>query len=181
MNRNASIQGKTLYESLLREDFNRLPLSLQQFHRRPQGAAAEGTLTVRQSQGFTYRIFRFILRLPPPGEDVPAQLRVTVLGETEVWVRNIGGYRIETVQWRERDSLVEKIGIFRMTFRLSGGKEGMEFHFQKLRMGPLPIPPVFRVEASVEGDASCWRPRVRVLSPLFGLLFSYEGKMTPHP
>jgi hypothetical protein len=173
--------GKTLYESLLREDFHRVPLSLQQFHRHPQGATAKGALTIRHSQGFFYRIFRLFLRLPPPGEDIPAQLCVIVRKETEVWVRKIGDYRLESVQWRKQDNLVEKIGFFQMTYRLSVGKERMEFHFQKLRIGPLPIPFVFRVEATVEGDASCWHPHVRVLSPLFGLLFSYEGKMTYPP
>ena len=173
--------GKTLYERLLGEDFKGLPLSLQQFHSRQQGGMAEGSLTVRHSQAFLYRTLRPFLRLPPPGEDIPVQLCVIVRRETEVWVRKIGSYRLETVQWQERDILVEKVGLFQLTYRLSVEKERMEFHFQELRIGPLQLPPVLRVEAAIEGDASQWRPHVRVLSPLFGLLFSYEGKMTHSP
>jgi hypothetical protein len=177
----ASSTGNSLYESLLGEDFNRLPMSIRQFHRRPHGATAKGVLTVRSSQSFLYRIFRLFLRLPPIGEEIPTQLCVNVRSGTEVWVRTIGGCRLETVQWRERDHLVEKIGCFQIKYRLSGGEEGMEFHFRQLRIGPLPLPPLIRVEATVGGDASFWHPRVRVLSPLFGFLFSYEGKMTHLP
>jgi hypothetical protein len=121
--------GKTLYESLLREDFHRLPLSLQQFHRHPQGATAKGALTIRHSQGFFYRIFRLFLRLPPPGEDIPAQLCVIVRKETKVWVRKIGDYRLESVQWRKQDNLVEKIGFFSDDVSLERGKrkDGVPF------------------------------------------------------
>lgn len=186
------MSSQTLYQRLLGEDFNRLPSILQRFHSLPHGGKASGSVTVIYSGSWLRNasVARSLLRLPPPGENIPLSLEVLPQGARELWIRRFGReqHRLLTLQWQEDGFLIEKSGPLLFVFRVSADEQGITFHFQHNRLEPFPLRPRFsaiRVEAEAaahtedEHTDSHWHIRVHITSPLLGRLIAYEGKVTP--
>ena len=140
-----------------------------------------GVFTVKRGQGFIRYLVAQILRLPPAGEDVPVTLEVRPRGDREIWIRHFGGQRLVTVQWQDRDFLVEKAGLLHFVFRLVGNEDGIVFEFQHNLLLGIKIPRCawLCVEAAASGADDHWRIEVTMSSPWLGLLTTYHGEVTP--
>lgn len=159
-----------LYPQLLRGDFEKLPPALREFHSRPGGGRAAGTVAVRHESGLLARLLRF----PAPGDNVPVQLEVVSGENEEVWIRSFGGAVRKSIQSRAGDLLLERAGPVRVFFRVLAGDSEMRFESQSARLWMLPLP--LRVEARARGGDAGWEFEVRVAG-----VGSYQGSMTPMP
>ena len=93
-----------LYPQLLKGDFERLPRALREFHSRPGGGRASGTVAVRHEIGWLARLLHF----PAPGNNIPVHLEVVSGENEEVWIRNFGGAVRKSIQSRAGDLLLER-------------------------------------------------------------------------
>ena len=155
-----------LYPQLLNGNFEKLPRALREFHSRPEGGKASGTVCVTHSSTLLARLVGF----PPSGDNIPLQLEVVASENGEVWIRRFGEVVLRTTQRREGELLLEMFGPVRMFFRIIADERGMRFECQRARLWGIPLP--LRVEAKVWGDATSWEMEVTV-----GGVGSYRGAM----
>jgi Domain of unknown function (DUF4166) len=171
----------SLYRRILGEAFDALPPVLRRFHDQESGGSASGAFCVIHGKGWLARRLARLGRLPEPGSAVPVRLRVVTEGPRERWVREVGGRRLETLQWDRQGLLVEAAGPFRCGFRGDAGPEGMRLRSVRSWFRALPLPSALapRIEAVVAAREDAWHVRVRIVLPLLGLLAGYEGEITP--
>ena len=173
----------TLYQRILGERFSRLPPALQQFHGQVKGGCAEGTVTVERGRGILRRGLAALLRLPPPGQEIPLQLEVVTENGCERWIRHFGDYCLDTLQWQEGSLLVEKAGLLQFGFRLIVEDSALVFQQQFCRLGKLPLPcfAAISISATVRDYGQGWRVEVVISAPFLGVITTYRGEVYPHP
>jgi hypothetical protein len=159
-----------LYPQLLNGSFEKLPGALREFHSRPRGGKASGTVSVRHDSAVLARLVGF----PPSGDNIPLQLEVVAGENSELWIRRFGGVVLQTTQRRDGNLLLEMFGPVRMFFRILADERGMRFECQRARLWGIPLP--LRVEARVWGNATSWEMEVTV-----GGVGSYRGAMAAAP
>jgi hypothetical protein len=157
-----------LYPQLLNGSFEGLPRSLREFHSRPGGGRATGTIAVSHQRGWLARIVGF----PPPGDRIPLRLEVAADADREVWTRHFGEFVLKTIQRREGDLLVETVGLVHVLFRVSADRTGMRLESQSARWWIFPLP--LRIHAEAIGDEASWKIRVTVAH-----VGSYRGEVVP--
>lgn len=170
----------SLYQRALGTEFDRLPLSLRQFHTRSEGHA-QGSLSVRRGSGRLRNFLADCLRLPCAGERLPIRLQVKPWGEGERWVRHFGELRLETRQWLWQRLLVEAAGPLQFGFRLRADADALRFDFLRAWLWGIPLPRLLspRVAAIATGTEQGWTICVRVDFPLLGTLVEYQGEVAP--
>ena len=145
-----------LYRQLLKDDFEKLPRALREFHSAPGGGRALGTVAVRHARGMLARLAGF----PRSGEGIPLRLEVEATGDREVWVRRFGDDVLRTTQQRQGDLLLETMGPVRVLFRLAADGKGIRFESERTRLWMIPLP--VRVTAMAAGGDSSWEFEVTV-------------------
>jgi hypothetical protein len=170
-----------LYRRILGEAFDALPPVLRRFHDQEISSAAGGTFCVIHGKGWLPGRLARLARLPDPGSAVSVRLRVAVQGSRERWIREIGGRRLESVQWEHERLLVEAAGPLRCGYHLDAGPEGMRLRSVRGWFCAVPLPAALapRIEAVVTAREDAWHVRVRIVLPVLGLLAGYEGEITP--
>lgn len=172
---------QTLYRRALGESFDRLPPVLRTFHDEPFGGRAQGTLCITRGQGRLRYLAALLMRLPPPGQQVPVRLQVRTDGAAEHWTRDFGTLRLVTKQWLHNGLLIETAGPLRFGFRVAAEAQILRFAFARCWLLGLPLPRVLspRVEAEAHAQEDGWWIRVAISVPILGLLTQYEGKVVP--
>lgn len=171
----------TLYQRILGDSFSELPPVLQQFHARTDGARAGGTVTVERGRGVLRRGLATILRLPPPGREIPLQLEVVTKNGREHWIRHFGDdYCLETIQWQEDDLLIEKAGLLQFGFHLSVDESALTFQQQFCRLGKLPLLhfTTLAISATIRGKENGWQVEVIISTPILGVITTYQGEVS---
>ncbi len=159
-----------LYRQLLKDDFDRLPPALRQFHSAPGGGRAVGSVAVRHASGLLARLLGF----PRAGDNLPMRLEVVASETQEIWIRRFGDVVRRSKQRLERDLLLETFGPVRLLFRVLADDRGMRFESQRASLWVLPLP--LRVSATERGGDRSWEFEVNIAR-----VGSYSGAMAPLP
>lgn len=170
-----------LYQRALGQAFDRLPPILRAFHTDETGGEAAGTLRIEHGKGFLPHLAARLMRLPPPGENIPIHLQIRVDGPREQWIRHYGSHCMRTWQWVQNGLLIEAAGPCRFGFLLSVEDDRMRFTFVRSWLGGLPLPRFLevRIHATATARETSWWVDVRIESAPLGLLAHYEGEVTP--
>ena len=168
----------TLYQRILGYSLSELPPALQQFHGQVEGGCAEGTVTVESGRGILRHGMAALLRLPPPGQEIPLQLEVVTENGCERWIRHFGDYCLDTLQWQEGSLLIEKAGPLQFGFRLSVEDSLLIFRQQRCWLGRLPLPHfmTLSIGAIVSGNEKGWQVEVVISAPILGVITTYRGE-----
>ena len=150
------IGGTLLYPELLGPDFESLPRALRDFHSKPLGGRAVGTVTVHHTSTLLARLAGF----PPAGENIPLALEVTASGNCEIWTRRFGSAVLQSTQRSAGSLLEETAGPVRVLLQVFADGSGMKFESRGARLWNIPAP--LRVTAEARGDASSWTFEVRI-------------------
>jgi len=167
----------TLYQRILGERFSKLPPALQQFHGQVEGGCAKGTVTVECGRGILRHGMAALLRLPPPGQEIPLQLEVVTENGCERWIRHFGDYCLDTLQWQEGSLLIEKAGLLQFGFRLIVENSALIFQQQFCRLGKVPLPryAALSISATVSDYDQGWQVEVVINAPILGVITTYRG------
>ncbi len=157
-----------LYPDLLKGDFQRLPLALQEFHSAPGGAKGQGTATVRHAN----RLLAWLAGFPPEGENIPLQLEVVAAENHEVWIRRFGDTVLKSVQRRSGGLVEESFGPVKILLRVTADDSRMRLVSESVRWWIIPLP--LGVTATEWGDGTHWEFDVNVRG-----LGSYRGVIGP--
>lgn len=172
----------TLYQRILGERFSQLPPTLHQFHGGVEGGCAQGTVTVERGSGVLRRSLAALLRLPPPGRELPLRLAVVAESKRERWIRHFGNdYCLDTLQWQEGSLLIEKAGLLQFGFHLIVEDSLLIFQQQFCRLGRLPLPrfAALSICATVRNHNQGWAVEVVIRAPLLGVVTTYRGEVIP--
>jgi hypothetical protein len=181
------IGTRPLYQRLLGEDWERLPLRMRNMHLAGERLRAEGLFDVTIGNGFFSRLFARAMGIRQSQSGCIARLNIQRQDDREQWSREIGPVRLETIQGMSGDGrLVEQFGSLELLFELR--LSASLFYEQSacaLRLGrhriPLPVWLSPRVEAVEMEDNSGAGVKVEIAiyAPLSGLVASYSGCIAP--
>jgi hypothetical protein len=171
----------SLYRRILGAQFDALPSVLRRFHDGGESSRARGMFRVARRPGRLRNGLASFLGLPRAGSDVPVRLRVVVEGDRERWIRDFDGHRVETVQWAQGETLMERSGCVRFSCELTLEGSRLGYEFRRAWLAGLPMPRWLspRVESYVDAGDAGWRVVVRVFAPFLGELVRYEGWVEP--
>jgi Domain of unknown function (DUF4166) len=173
-----------LYEQILGRDAALLHPQVAALHCGDRSVEASGWMRIHRASTWRYRAAGALLRLPAPGDRVPAELLITRHGRSERWVRRFGrGPAIRSQQSAgPHGELVEQFGPVAFVFAVELFGDQLRFRQQRCRLRlwrlnvPVPRALAPRVGA-VAGPAPGGGVAVSVragFGPL-GLLLAYEG------
>ena len=178
--------GKSLYERLLGEAFNRLPAPIRALHRLAKpGGLARGRGSVERGRGVFARLTAALVGFPPAAEDVPVEVRFTLTEEGEVWERNFAGRRFRSVQSEGRGAFTylasERFGPLSFGLSLVVEGERLRLVVRGWRFLGLPLPAFLAPTGETYEHAADGRFNfhVEIAHPLIGLVVRYKGWLEP--
>lgn len=181
----STASGSDLYPALVGAGWAALPPAVRAIHALTAGPPARGRVTVKRGGSLLARLLAAVLRLPPAGEGLPAELHVTARPEGQRWARRFGGVPLVTDQAAHEGVLLEYVGPFALAFRLTVERGALVFAQAPTRLGrpgwSLPWPAVLapRVTGRCRAEgADAAHVDVAIAHPLAGLLVSYDGVFT---
>tara|TARA_R110000868_G_scaffold235373_2_gene489297 strand:+ start:13943 stop:14482 length:540 start_codon:yes stop_codon:yes gene_type:complete len=169
-----------LYQRLVGDAaWAQLPAVTRALHTPDPSVLFEGEAEIARGSHPMARLAAAMLRLPASGSAVPARVKVSLQDEGELLERWYGGRRFATVQGERNGQLYERFGPFRLSFRLTGGPEGVDFHQEGVALWFLPLPAALapRVEARERADGEVHVFNVRLSLPGIGLVIAYRGRL----
>jgi hypothetical protein len=157
-----------IYPSLLKADYDKLPLVLREFHAAAGERRATGKVAIRHERPWLARLVGF----PAAGNDILVRLQVAATENEEVWTRWFGDSKRRTIQWAAGDFLVEKAGPVRIDFHIFADESGMRFESKSASLWGISVP--LRIDAWARGAGGAWEIEVTVAH-----VGSYRGVMAP--
>lgn len=173
-----------LYPRLLGASWDKLAPAVQRASGHGAVFSATGTFRISPPQNALGRLMARWLRLPPPAEAAPAELRIERDGDRETWRRLLNGRPLVTVQRRDRHGrMVETFSGLELRMRVEVEDGGLVFRQAgaAVMRGRVPLPRFLapKVEArEMPHGPDGIQAIVRVTMPLVGLLIAYDGWMT---
>jgi hypothetical protein len=171
----------TIYQHVLGDRFELLPLTLRRFLSEERGGRATGRLTVTRPAGYFRGLAATALGIPPAG-DYDLILDVSPHRAGQRWVRRFGRHTLATTQIDHHGMLVESTGPSSLGFQLSIKSGALLFHPSRAWVLGIPWPLWLApsiVAHNWPNEPGGWRVRVEFRVPLLGLVGRYEGDVMP--
>ena len=172
----------SLFEQVLGSHFERLPDALQDLHSVSGEHVWSGQVQLTRGQGWLSRVAGWIARFPPAGADIPVEVRMEKVGETEVWQRQFGTHGLKsTLRVGRRDKgsvMTEQFGLFKFELGLRVEDERLHYPVERGSFLGIPMPrfllPVSQSFEHVDDqERACFDVSVSV--PLAGFVAHYQG------
>lgn len=173
-----------LFRRALGAEWNALPPEVRALHMVDGTATWAGEAEISRGRGPLARLAARIAGFPPAGQGVPVRLTMTQVGEAELWERDFGGARFESLCLPSpvRGHSRERIGPFliEMALPVRGGALWLEVRRGWLWGVPLPRWLLPRSESREYAEAGRFRFDISARAPLGGgLIVRYRGWLEP--
>lgn len=161
--------------------FDAMPETLQHFHGGPDIRTSAGRCRVEVGGSPVARFLVWLLSLPYATDEAPITVTLRREADREVWIREIGGRRFQSVMHRTNSNLLsETIGPVRFFFRLDTSTEGFSLYLTRCRVLGVPLPrallPVVAAREVSNGSGIAFD--ISAGLPLVGLIVAYRGELT---
>lgn len=172
-----NLQSLILFPSLLKQDFERLPASLQRLHACQHDTVFAGQAVVQRGQNWLSRLCGFLARLPPAGNysNVNVHIQPKIIGE--VWRRNFGTHRMVSFLCHKNNLLCEKLGLTRLCFSLQADSTGITWYMRSVSVVGINLPLSWfnycHIRESEENGRCIFDVSVQIRG--IGLLIHYRG------
>lgn len=173
-----------IFEQALGPAFNDLPNAVQQLHRPAYVSRFKGTAEVRTATTLLGKLAALAGRFPLKGGQVVAEVEIAADGQSEVWIRNMGGTRFcSTLRYTRGQGVTEQFGPLTFDLDLHVSDGALHFPVTKGRaFGTFPIPhiitPVSETTETVDAEGR-FVFDVRLSLPNGGLIVHYKGMLEP--
>lgn len=174
----------SVYRRLLGEKLDQWPEPLQAFHDLEEERTFTGTFKITRGTGWLRRFICWIGGLPPSGESVPVVLKVIPEGDREQWIRHFGKHQLQSVQWLDNGTLMEKLGPVTMAYKVTVDSHSFRLETSKawlfgwIRMPLFLAPTGVGIETAIDNGVDV---DVKAYGPLLGELVHYEGQIVIDP
>ena len=138
-------------------------------------------MCVRRARKGIAGFITYLIMLPPEGDKIEAQLRLSEDGNDIRWFRRFGIMNAESLQTFSKYTYTEQAGPFRMVFRIEGRGSSLAHIQIRTKLFGIPVPRFFG--PTVEGLMSAgptdrsWSLSVNIRHVWFGWICRYEGVM----
>jgi hypothetical protein len=169
-----------LYQRVMGERFETLPLAVRKMHEVLRDEGASGEAEVTGAANALGALVARIMRFPPAGR-YPLHVAFTENGGVERWTRAFGPHTFTSVLSEEAGSLTERFGPLRFRFDLPSDRGGLEMKMTGWSAWCLPLP-LFLAPRSCARE---WQEGGRfhfdvpIALPLVGNIVHYRGWLTP--
>jgi hypothetical protein len=169
----------TLYEELLGERFSALSPKVQAMHSYKKQNVLKGKVNIKGGSTFFAKCMNFLMQLPKEQEEALLMLELRQNGKQETWKRTFGSSSFSSIQYKESDVMVEKIGLVKMYFRVFEKEKALCTVLEKSTFLYLDIPQRLRViitskAEEVNGEVHFF---VEVRSFKKVLIIQYDGRI----
>ena len=171
-----------LFSSLLRQDFERLPIQLRTVHDGRARKRLSGRCRVERGAHPLISILALVASLPPSHADTKTSVDITCDGDTETWTRNFDGHVMRSRLWKHDSLLAERLGAVTLRFRLTVEHSRIVWRVAGAGIFGIPVPKAWfagceATESVVDGR---YEFDVRATLPIVGLLIHYRGWLMEH-
>ena len=172
-----------LYQRVLGDAWTALPEPLQALHAVTGEHRFRGAADVDRGRGPLAAAAAAVIGFPPAGRDVPVEVTLRRMGDSELWVRSFAGRQFRTRQrsgHRER-LLIESFGPIDFVIELAVEEGRLRLLMRGWRLYGLPLPAMLAPRADAYESAQDGRFHfyVEVRQPLVGLIVRYRGWLQP--
>jgi hypothetical protein len=171
-----------LYRRVLGSRFDTLPRQVRDMHDVQSIATVTGTCEVDRGRNPIARFIGRIFKMPPAGADVPVTLTFVPTDGREVWCRDFGGARFQTVQEPCPDNpghLIERFGAMAFLLEVPVTEHGLCLELRRVALLGIPLPrrlwPRIKAEERVVNGAFAFDVLLKL--PLAGPLIHYRGTL----
>ena len=174
---------RDLYQTILGEDFERLPPKIREMH--AFGRVARGHANVFRGHSLMAKLICRLANLPDAQNDVPVETTFTPIEHGERWTRKFNGQPFQTDMiagtGEPYPCMLERLGPFLFKMRVSADANGVDLTPEKIFLGPLRIPGFLAPKAvgREREKEGLYAFSVEVTFPIIGVVFGYEGKLEP--
>ena len=171
------MNGPTLFQKLLGDDFDRLPPLVRRIHARDDLRIYRGQADLQRGSGLLSRLAGAAASLPPVNADTHLDVTIEPWRDGERWTRNFGGARMQSRMWARNGLLCERLGLTTFAFKLGIEDDALVWRVIGTRGLGVPMPASLFggvVAREFERDGR-YRFDVRADLPVIGLLVHYIG------
>ncbi|WP_173203614.1 DUF4166 domain-containing protein [Sphingopyxis sp. BSNA05] len=170
-----------LYRRVMRQEFDRLPPTVQHAHQVSGDQGMTGTTEVVRGSNAIAILVSKLFGFPSSGTNRPAHVHMREENGVETWVRDFGGQRFASRLSQMDDLLAEQFVPFQFAMELRRTEDGLSMHIRKaycfgIRF-PLALAP--KIEAREYEAENKFHFDVEIGLPLVGRLTLYKGNLRP--
>lgn len=173
------MRARSMYEQVMGDSFERLPLAVRRFHRLGGSHELRGWVDTDAPSSMAARLLARCLGTPLQATSGPIRFELHAEPEAEVWTRHFPTQRMSSRLRLDAGRLTEQLGMASLDFELheAGGK--LEMHLKGMRFLGVPCPRWLlpRIVAEETGQEDRLHFRVQASLPLLGLVASYRGHL----
>lgn len=181
----------SLYQQVLGEEFNRLPLPVQTLHKVQDLAIFHGQASVKSGSNPVAKLIKRVMGFPDDTQEIPLQVTIERKGNREIWHRKFGKDRFRSVMSRSKTAKpgqqIERFGPFSFLLTLPVSKDGtLDMMVIRAYFLGCPLPrwmtPISDTQEKLD-EQGRFHFSVDISLPLWGRLISYRGWLIPgaHP
>lgn len=169
----------SLFEKVLSSDFAKLPPAVQRFHRLSGDVTLHGQAETLAPETPLAWALAVCLGAPRRASRGAIQFELSAAPTVETWTR-----RFPTISMTSRlalcgDHVEEKLGLARLTFRVSATEEQLSMQLEKMRFLGVPCPRWLlpRIVAEERGTDDQLHFNISAELPVAGKVASYTGHL----
>src|SRR5689334_21076268 len=175
--------GEPLYQRLLGSAWNDLAPPIRELHSVVRVSQFAGRGAVTRGRSPLSRLLGWAIGFPEAGADQEVAVTLSVEGDSERWLRCIGGRQFSSVQWagtgRAAGLLGERFGLVSIYMALVVEDGNLRYVLRRWTLLGIPLPlwlgPRSHAYESVESRKFHFDVGVR--HPLTGLVVTYSGHL----
>ncbi|MCZ4279158.1 DUF4166 domain-containing protein [Kiloniella laminariae] len=177
----------SLYQLVLGDAFNRLPLPVQTLHKVQDLAIFHGLASVKSGRNPVAKLIKKIMGFPDDTLEIPLQVTIEKKGNREIWQRKFGKNSFRSIMSRPSTAKpgeqIEQFGPLSFLLALPVSEEGIldMVVIRAYFLGcPLPrwMTPISDTQEKLD-ERGRFHFSVKISLPLWGHLISYRGWLVP--
>ena len=159
--------------------FDGLAPELAWFHSRNGTLVLTGIADVERGSSLLAHVLNLLSRLPPTGKLHALRFELRADARTETWTRWYSGVRMRSTLDCDEGLIRERLGPFRLHYRLDVADGSLSMHLERLSMFGLPVPRRFwpKLSATETGEGGRFRFDIRAETAGGALLVRYRGHL----
>jgi uncharacterized protein DUF4166 len=174
---------RNLYQTILGNEFERLPTKIREMH--TLARRATGNAKVTRGHSWAAKLICNLANLPEARNDVSVDTMFEPIDGGERWTRKFDGQPFQTDMIAGTEEpfpcMLERLGPFLFKMRVTLKPDGLDLTPESVFLGPVRVPDFLAPKAVGKERVSDghYSFSVEVTFPFIGKIFGYDGIIQP--